>query len=306
MAIASSPTVRRLELGHRLRGLRLAANKTPEDAAKELMCSLAKISRAETGQRGVPARDVRDLCRFYGASDDERDELMSLADLAGERGWWQDFRGLDEQTQTYIGLESAATELLQFEALRITGLLQLEDYARLLVPQMRPPGFWDEGITDQIVEARRRRQQRVSDGQLQLSVVMDAAAFVHPVSSQHVMIAQLAHLLKTADLPNVSLQIIDFGTPPHPGLDGAFQLLRLPNQLLKDTVFVEGQFGNQFFDKEDIVQRYHDVYRHLSSAVALSTDDTLAWLHRHHEQLKTEAERGRRAGNTARPERSAH
>ena len=46
--------------------LRMVSTKTIEQAAEELECSPAKISRLETG-RGVPKqRDVRDLLRLYG------------------------------------------------------------------------------------------------------------------------------------------------------------------------------------------------------------------------------------------------
>ena len=64
-----NPTVSRLELAARLRELRVQAGKSIDDAAAELMCSVAKISRMETGGRGVQPRDIRDLCRLYGVSN---------------------------------------------------------------------------------------------------------------------------------------------------------------------------------------------------------------------------------------------
>src|SRR5215469_1317170 len=64
-----SPTLRRRELGALLRSLRLAQGLTVEQVAEHLLCSPSKVSRLETGQRGATLRDVRDLCRIYGVTD---------------------------------------------------------------------------------------------------------------------------------------------------------------------------------------------------------------------------------------------
>ena len=58
--------VLRWEVGNALRDHRLAAKMTIAQAAAELDCSDAKISRLENGQRGALPRDVRDLCSAYG------------------------------------------------------------------------------------------------------------------------------------------------------------------------------------------------------------------------------------------------
>jgi transcriptional regulator with XRE-family HTH domain len=116
MATPSSPTARRFELARRLKELREQAGKSLADVAEELACSLAKASRIETGQRSVQALDIKVLSRFYGVSAQVQEELTTLAAEARKRGWWQDFRTLNEQTQTFIGLESAAVEAVQFEA----------------------------------------------------------------------------------------------------------------------------------------------------------------------------------------------
>lgn len=288
MATPSSPTARRFELARRLRELRLEAKKSPEEAAAELMCSTAKVSRIETGGRGVQGLDVKVLCRFYRVTPQVERGLLALAAEAGKRGWWQDFRTLDEQTKTFIGLESAADELLQVEVVRIPGLLQTPDYIRELVEHLRPPGFWEEGSIDQIVEARLIRQRRVTDGGLQLSVVIDEAALARRLGPPGLMAEQLQHLISVAEQPNVVIQVTPFEAGPHPGLDGSFQLLEFADDALQDTVFVEAQYGNLILraeEKPDIVERYREVHRHISEAVALPADQTLTWLHRYRQQL---------------------
>jgi len=65
---ACSPTVRRRDLGTRLRKLRTRSGLTQEEVAKQLECSTTKISRMETVARGSILRDVRDLCNIYGVT----------------------------------------------------------------------------------------------------------------------------------------------------------------------------------------------------------------------------------------------
>src|SRR3954453_3970382 len=109
-----SPTARRWQLAAQLRRLRQAAGVSVEQAAGELMCSVAKISRMETAGRGVQPRDVRDLCRLYGVSDEVREQLMQAGVEARRPGWWQEFPSLDEHASTFIGLESGASQFRAF------------------------------------------------------------------------------------------------------------------------------------------------------------------------------------------------
>jgi len=73
-----SPTVRRRELGARLRALRLERGLTVDDVAARMEVSPAKISRIETAARGVSVADVRFLCDLYQVSTEERSRLLTL------------------------------------------------------------------------------------------------------------------------------------------------------------------------------------------------------------------------------------
>ena len=131
-----SPTVRRRELASALRRLRLDKGLTVEQVAGLLMCSASKISRMETAHRAATLRDVRDLCKIYGVSDEaERDWLMTLARKAKEQGWWQSF---DRPYSTYIGLEAEAAAVRDFDSAVVPGLLQTAAYARALYAAPAP------------------------------------------------------------------------------------------------------------------------------------------------------------------------
>ena len=102
---AMTPVVGRRELATTLRRLRISAGMTLDAAAAVLEVSGPTISRIETGQRIPRARDVRDLAKAYGVTDDDQiDELVALVSAAKKPGWWETYSAVDDDFATYIGL----------------------------------------------------------------------------------------------------------------------------------------------------------------------------------------------------------
>src|SRR5260370_29573731 len=125
-----SPTVRRRELGARLRKLRAEKGLTVEQAAERLLFSMSKLSRMETGHGIATPRDIRDLCDLYGVADEtERERLLQLAREGKQQGWWQDY---DLPYSTYVGLEEEAASIKIYDSAVVPGLLQTAEYARAL------------------------------------------------------------------------------------------------------------------------------------------------------------------------------
>lgn len=274
----SNPTIRRRELARRLRELRLAAGKSVDEVAQELMCSAAKVSRMETGERGVQQRDIRDLCRFYGLGVAERDHLMRLAQEAAKRGWWHDFSSMDQQVVNYVALEAAATEIRYAQVLLLPGLLQTAEYTRALLPHLRVPGEMAAEVVEQTVELRARRQQRLLAGEVVLKAVIDESAFRRKVGTARVMLAQLDRLIEATCAGGVTVQVIPFDAGPHPALEGSFQYMCLGDEL-EDIVFVEGSNGYFLLEDPRQVLSYAQVHAHLSK-VALDVEASRAWMQR--------------------------
>ena len=136
-----SPTVRRRELGCLVpASCEKKKGCTVKQVTEYLLCSPSKVSRIETGQRGATLRDVRDLCDLYGVRDEaERERLMTLAREGKQQGWWQSY---DLPYSMYVGLESEAVSIKDYDSAVIPGLLQTADYARALfqspVPEPSP------------------------------------------------------------------------------------------------------------------------------------------------------------------------
>jgi transcriptional regulator with XRE-family HTH domain len=224
-----SPTVRRRELGARLRSLRIEAGLTVEQVAESLMCSPSKVSRLETGHRGASLRDIRDLCDIYEVTDPaRRDDLATLAREGKEQAWWQSY---DLPYATYVGLEAEATSISHFDSGVFPGLLQTPEYARAVhegaMPRLSPE------VIDQRIEVRKTRQAILtSDDAPRFSAVVDEAVIPYTVGA-------------------------------HPALDSNFILLELAPPV-PSVVYVEGLVGQMYLERPEDVERYRQVFEHLT------------------------------------------
>jgi transcriptional regulator with XRE-family HTH domain len=266
-----SPTLRRRELGARLRELRLARGLTVEQVAEQLLCSPSKVSRMETGQRGATLRDVRDLCQIYVLTDvSQVDYLMGLVREAKQQAWWQSY---DLDYATYVGLEQAATTLCYYQSTIVPGLLQTVGYARAMHEGSMPAEFTPERA-DKLIEVRMRRQQVLTrDPPLQLRVALDEAVLHRVVGGPEVMAGQLRHFIEIAKRPNVTLQVIPFSIGAHPAMENMFNIIEF-GDVAPHVVYVEGLMGWLFLERENDVRRYTQVFKYLCE-VALDPKDTI-------------------------------
>lgn len=271
MAEVRSPTLRRRELGARLRALRLEQGLTVDQVAELLLCSPSKVSRMETGQRGATQRDIRDLCKIYGVTQETQvASMMELAKEGKQQGWWQSYE-LD--FATYVGLEQAATWLCYYQSSIVPGLLQTPEYARAMHQGSVPAEFTPERA-DALIEVRLRRQQILTrDPPLRLEAIIDEAVLHRVVGGPGVMAAQLQHLVEVGNMPNVTLRAIPFGVGAHPAMDNMFNILEF-GDVAPRVVYVEGLMGWLFIEKERDVARYEQVLEHLRE-IALDPKETI-------------------------------
>jgi transcriptional regulator with XRE-family HTH domain len=122
-----APKVRRVLVGSALRRHRENTGLTLEDAARILECDRSKISRIETGHRGLTRAELRLLLAEYGATGPEAD---ALAALAGRGDCWPQYHAiLPGHARDLLALELAATEITVYSPQHIPALLQTPGYA---------------------------------------------------------------------------------------------------------------------------------------------------------------------------------
>jgi transcriptional regulator with XRE-family HTH domain len=209
MIAPGSPTVRRRRLAAELRGIRESKGKSGDTVAAALKWSPSKISRYERARTGLRPREVERLLDYYEITGPRRALLLGLAEDAAQKGWWEEFTdSLSEDYKQFIGLEHEATSMAIWHVDVVTGLLQTEDYARHIIGSYSQVERVAPGMIGRLVRVRMRRQQVLNRDGLQLSVVLDESVLKRRIGDEPVMYDQLMRLVKEADRPNLTLQVL--------------------------------------------------------------------------------------------------
>jgi transcriptional regulator with XRE-family HTH domain len=272
--VSMSAVVRR-RLAQELRRLREAAHLRIDEAAAALDVSASKISRIETGRVLVSPRDVRDLLEIYRVPGDQRDGLIQLARDARQKGWWHAYEhGLQPQFVTYLGLESAASELRIYRVSRMHGLLQTEEYCRAMLGAATI-GIQEPGTADESVRLLMARQRQAASNPAQLWVVLDEAALRYQVGGREIMRMQIERLIEVSSRPDVLIQVLPYTGRLHLAVDVSFTIMAFPEQADADIVCIAYPTGVLWIEDLTEVDRYNRLFRHMQ-ANALSPDDSVA------------------------------
>jgi hypothetical protein len=201
---------------------------TLDDVARILECDRSKMSRIETGDRGIRDKELRELCLEYRVADEQQAILRLLADPRGKFGWYQDYDGvLRGAWRDYLTLETAASKISAYEAQRIPGLLQTPAYARALADA--DPALKDDAARRSAAEAVAARQRAVlGEGGPEVHLIIGQAALYQRVGSAAVMDEQLEALARVAgDSGSVTVQVLPFESGAHAAAgEGSVSILR--------------------------------------------------------------------------------
>jgi transcriptional regulator with XRE-family HTH domain len=277
MAERRAPSVRSRQLAAELRRLRDEAGLTGEEVAARLGWSPAKISRIETARTVVSPADLLSLLDLYEITGQHRDRLTELGRTARQRGWWDAYADmLGPEYATLIALESDAESVGWYAAQMVPGLLQTEEYAREIIRSallISPPGE-----IERRVQVRMNRQRVLTaDTPLHLAVILDEAALQRVVGGVDVMRAQMRHLTEAAGQPNIELRVLPNAAGAHPALTGEFTILRFPEVIAPDVVYLENMTSNLYVEREAEVFRYTMAFDRLN-ALALGSEESAAFI----------------------------
>ena len=206
MIAPGSPTVRRRRLAAELRGIRESKGKSGDAVAAALKWSPSKISRYERARTGLRPREVERLLDYYGITGSHRALLLSLAEDAAQKGWWEEFADtLAEDYQQFIGLEHEATSIAIWHVDVVAGLLQTESYARHIIGSYSRVEPVAPGMIGRLVKVRMQRQQVLDREGLQLTVVLDESVLTRRIGDESVMYEQLQRLAQERIVVEVNL-----------------------------------------------------------------------------------------------------
>lgn len=290
-----SPTVRGRRLGFELRRLFDASGLSGGEVARQLGWTASKLSKLLAGPRSPNPADVVKLAELLDDNPRHVEELRELARQARGIGWWHK-HPLSPGLATFIGLEAEATVQRAFEQNVIPGLLQTPAYARALIAG-RVPGRTPEAIAA-LVEVRMQRQLLLSrtdpGGQglpvpagfsgwaappdpLHLKVVIGEAALRQMVGGPEVMREQLEHLVKMADLDNITIWVLPFSVGAHQGAS-SFALLTLSDPLDPEVAYVEAALREIWVEDRAGVEEFGTIFENLTVTCSAHAPDSIGFI----------------------------
>lgn len=280
MAASGSPTVRRRRLAAELRRLRRSRKGSAVAAA--LGWSPAKISRYELGRTSYPLDEVQKLLDFYGVSDPRRDQLLTLAEDANQRGWWEDYSdALAPEYMEFIGLEAEASSRDEWAIEAVPGLLQTQEYARQIMTIYQAIVPTPPSVLEQRVQVRMIRQEHLigREPPLHHSVVMDESVLLRRIGEPDLMYAQLQHLAQVAiKWPEIDLRILPLGSE-NPVVADSFVIFGFDPEdgtgKLGDVVSTEGVQSQLYVEGETDTYLYRLFFKGLTAA-SLPPDESRA------------------------------
>jgi transcriptional regulator with XRE-family HTH domain len=283
--VASSPSALKRWIGAELKRLRLAAGRSRAEVAERLGKTGAWPGHIETGVYSPGLGDCEVLLTWYGHPERIDFFRKLLAQSKKNKDWWIGFDlGVDavpEWFSIFLGLESVLRSVSAYEAAVVPGLFQLPEYARAVIHAVHPQ--LDDVELNRRVELRAARQEilteRADGPPLEIWAILDESALCREIGGPVVWRRQMQHLLKLAELPNVTLQVLPHSSGAHAGIEGAFSVLDFPTEFENDpgVVYVETRVRGIFYEELDDIRVYRKVFD-LLRVDALRPKGSIAWI----------------------------
>ncbi|MFC7278770.1 DUF5753 domain-containing protein, partial [Paractinoplanes rhizophilus] len=187
----------------------------------------------------------------------------------------------DRPDQLHLSYEASASLVRQVETFWIPGLLQTEEYARMVNRAFSTPDTTERDIERQ-TEARLLRQTVVldRDDPPEMFFIIDESAVRRWVGAKpgdgRIMMRQLVRLQELAANPRVSIQIVPFRKGIHFGMQGSFAMLEFPED--DELLFLDNRSTNVTTrEGTDVIARYKDEFYRLED-VATAREELPAFL----------------------------
>ena len=243
------PTVHRRRLRNELRKAREAAGMTQREVARAMDWSQSKLIRIETGAVNISTNDLRALLAHYSVTQDRIETLIDVARAAREVPRWNIYKDVaSPEFIAFLGYESSASIIRNFEPLLVPGLLQTEEYARevITVVESRMPQK-----VDALVDLRAQRQDIFNrEPAPELHFILDEAVIHRLVGGPAVARRQLRHLREMADLPNVNIRIVPFSAGMYPRLRVPYVIFEFADSEEESILHLENPLGD-YIIRED-------------------------------------------------------
>ncbi|MER6191483.1 helix-turn-helix domain-containing protein [Streptomyces cyaneofuscatus] len=236
--------------GTRVRKLREAAGLTQTEVGARTHVVGSRITQIE---RATGAKPTLELTRALDRELVADDLLIDL--------WPYVYReAYPDWSQAFIAYSARAAVIREYSSHAVPGLLQTPEYARALLSMGH--SLRDAEHLEERVAARLERQNRLTGpDRPHLWIILDEAVLRRPVGGSAVMRGQLEKLLRLAEEPGITIQVLPFDQGAHGALAGSLSLLVMPDGT--EIAYTEGAHHGQLTEEPEEVERFVLTYDHL-------------------------------------------
>ncbi|WJD97054.1 helix-turn-helix domain-containing protein [Streptomyces antimycoticus] len=238
-------------LGAEVRTWRMRAELSQRELGLKANYGQQYVAKVEAGER-LASPEFADACDRVFGTPGMFARLRKRASHHGYPDWFV----------PYVQLERQATGISNYSAALVMGMLQTAEYAREVFQAVHPRARANE-IDAKIERRLRRHEVMEKDAPPLLWCVLNEACLRTAVGGPEVMGAQLAHLLKEAESPHITLQVLPFAVGACPAAE-SFTLLTFdegPNVAYADTAM-----AGQLIDSPERVANATATYERLRAA----------------------------------------
>ncbi|MGW3770586.1 helix-turn-helix domain-containing protein [Actinomadura verrucosospora] len=224
------------------------------------------VSNFEAGRRRPHDDHMRALDRHFGTGMLFQ-LLLWFARMAHDPNWGRQL----------VKYEQEAHLIKTYHGQVIPLALQTDEYTWAYVQVGNRKDFDSE-----MAERVARKKSFFSRGSaVEMWATIDESVLAREVGGPEVMRAQLEHLLAMAELPQVSIRIIPFGSGAHVGVDGSLQVLSLES---RDIAYSGAQNGGRLIETPGEVRELSVMFDRIG-AKAASEAASREIIYRYMEQL---------------------
>lgn len=237
----------------------------------------------ESGSRTPDPDSLMGLLDKMGVTEDQRDNVLVWSQGVDEPRWHA--VTLPEQRAAMaatLDIEKVATEATDVSPSVIPGLLQTREYMDQIMSDGDVP--FGERSTRTTVRIGRR-DVITRNNAAKYFVYLGEAALHQIIGSPQLMIKQLRYVLELSQLPNITIHVVPFTSGWHPGLEGAFYLIRADEG---PVVHIELRDTALFLHQPVDIARYEDAVTRVA-AVAMKPDESLSLIAKIADQMEQTA-----------------
>ena len=252
-------TTRSRQLGTELKRVRERAGYSARDLARALGWSESKVARMENGERGASEIAVATYLAYFRVVGPEMDRLLVLCREIWAKDWLQPHgEAIPNELRTLLIHETTASRIHHYEPLLVPGLLQTEDYARVV---FRQAGRFSDDRIDLRVRVRLDRQDLLRrEFGVELKFFIPEQVLRTTVGGPRVMNDQLLHMLLISSRPWCAIRVIPASFSPG-FLGGPFELMEYTNH--EPVAYVENQTHSMFLENPDDIRIYREILARL-------------------------------------------